>query len=343
MGALLHDIGKGYPGGDHSVVGAVHARTIAQRMGFAESDVDVVVALTRHHLLLPDTATRRDSSDPVTIEMVTSAVDGSTEVLRLLHQLAIADAAATGPAAWSDWKAGLIADLVAARGVRADRRRPAQPTPPLDDERRALAEAGELAVVVRGQEVVVAAPDGVGVLYRTAGVLALHLLNIRQASIQTHDGMAVNSFVVEPRFGRVPDPLLIRADLARALAGELPLAERLREKERAYSDGRRGERRPPSVSWFDDEATDATVLEIRTEDSIGLLTRHHRGARAHPVRRALGPDLVARLLGDLGVLPGRPARPPDQPGDPRRPRGRAAPHLDIAHSESEFEVGVTGR
>src|SRR5205823_5817545 len=31
VGSLLHDIGKGYPG-DHSVVGAVHARTIAERM-----------------------------------------------------------------------------------------------------------------------------------------------------------------------------------------------------------------------------------------------------------------------------------------------------------------------
>ncbi len=60
------------------------------------------------------------------------------------------------------------------------------PAPPLDDERRALAEAGQLAVVVRDREIVVAAPDGVGVLYRTAGVLALHLLDVRQASIRTY-------------------------------------------------------------------------------------------------------------------------------------------------------------
>ncbi len=83
-----------------------------------------------------------------------------------------------------------------------------------------------------------AAPDGVGVLYRTAGVLALHLLDVRQASIRTYRRMAVNSFVVEPRFGRLPDPALLRAELARALAGELPLAERLREKERAYAAAR---------------------------------------------------------------------------------------------------------
>jgi [protein-PII] uridylyltransferase len=188
----------------------------------------------------------------------------------LLQMLSIADAAATGPAAWSDWKGALFAELTArSRAALHGAELPA--TPPLDDERRELAEAGKLAVIMRDRDVVVAAPDGVGVLYRTAGVLALHLLDIRQASIRTYEGMAVNAFVVEPRFGRTPDATLVRADLARALNGEMPLADRLREKERAYSE--RGRKRPPTIKWFDEEATDATVLEIRTEDSIGLLTR----------------------------------------------------------------------
>jgi [protein-PII] uridylyltransferase len=269
VGALLHDIGKGYPG-DHSIVGAEYTRKIAGRMGFNDHDVEVIAALTRHHLLLPDTATRRDLNDPLTIMIVTDAVDRSAEVLGLLHALSIADAAATGPAAWSDWKAALIAELTSrSRAVLHGDDLPS--TPPLDRERRELADAGKLAVLIRDREVVVAAPDGVGVLYRTTGVLALHLLDIRQASIRTHAGMAVNSFVVEPRFGRAPDPVLVRADLARALEGELPLADRLREKERAYAE--RARKRPPTIKWFNEEATDATVLEIRTEDSIGLLTR----------------------------------------------------------------------
>jgi [protein-PII] uridylyltransferase len=90
--------------------------------------------------------------------------------------------------------------------------------------------------------------------------------------------MAVNSFVVSPRFGHVPDPTLMRADLARALDGELGLAQRLRDKELLYNERNHGERagpgrRPPDITWFDDAATDATVLEIRAEDSIGLLCR----------------------------------------------------------------------
>jgi [protein-PII] uridylyltransferase len=278
VGALLHDIGKGYPG-DHSVVGAVHAEAIAKRMGFDADDVETIRALVRHHLLLPDTATRRDLDDPVTVKIVSDALDGSADVLDLLHQLTIADAAATGPGAWSDWKAGLIEELVArARLVLSGS--PLPPVPPLDAERLALAEAGELAVVIRdsqaGVQVVVAAPDSLGVLYRTAGVLALHSLDVRSADISTYRQMAVNTFVVEPRFGTLPDPALVRGDLAHALNGTLGLAERLRQKEHAYARaGRAAESSPapPTVLWFDDEATDATVLEFRAGDSIGLLCR----------------------------------------------------------------------
>ena len=230
----------------------------------------------RHHLLLPDTATRRDLDDPVTVKIVSEALGGSGDLLDLLHQLTIADAAATGPGAWSDWKAGLIAELVArARLVLAGSALP--PVAPLDADRMALAETGELAVVIRagapGTEVIVAAPDAVGVLYRTAGVLALHSLDVRSASISTYRGMAINTFVVEPRFGSLPDVAVVRADLAHALDGGLGLADRLRQKERAYSRTPQVSAAPPTVLWFDDEATDATVVELRAADSIGLLCR----------------------------------------------------------------------
>lgn len=270
LGALLHDIGKGFPdGGDHSSVGAEHAGTIARRMGFAESDVITISGLARYHLLLPDTALRRDLEDPATIRIVADVVAGSRQLVRLLHALAVADAYATGPAAWSEWKAGLIAELVARVTSALDGDPPRRPVG-LDDERRELAERGELAVITHDNQIIVAAPEGTGVLHRTAGVLALHLLDVRQASIATHAGMAVNSFVVEPRFGQLPDPTLLRADLGRALSGDLPLADRLRQKERSYAS--RPSSREPTVLWFD-EATEASVLEIRTEDSIGLLAR----------------------------------------------------------------------
>jgi [protein-PII] uridylyltransferase len=71
----------------------------------------------------------------------------------------------------------------------------------------------------------------------------------------------------------MPDPVLVRSDLARALKGELGLADKLAEKERTYSRRPPGAaHRRPSVLWFDD-ATDATVVEFRGEDEIGLLSR----------------------------------------------------------------------
>ncbi len=145
--------------------------------------------------------------------------------------------------------------------------------PDIDDELRRLAEAGELAVRVRGDEVVVAAPDTVGALYRTAGVLALQLLDVRSASIRTHAGMAVNTFVVEPRFGRMPTEQLLRSELTRVLAGDTGLAEQLREKERAYARPDNADRQHSTVHWFDEQASGATVLEYRGPDAIGLLCR----------------------------------------------------------------------
>jgi [protein-PII] uridylyltransferase len=105
-------------------------------------------------------------------------------------------------------------------------------------------------------------------------VLALHSLDVRSASIRTHAGMAVNAFVVEPRFGSLPDPAVVRGDLSRAIDGSLAIDDRLVAKERSYERGTPARpHRPASVHWFDEEATDATVLELRTDDAIGLLHR----------------------------------------------------------------------
>ncbi|QPP06346.1 [protein-PII] uridylyltransferase [Streptomyces bathyalis] len=110
VAALLHDIGKGWPG-DHSVVGETIAYDMAGRMGFDPPDADVLARLVRHHLLLVETATRRDLDDPATIRSVADVVGGAG-TLELLHALTEADALATGPAAWSAWRGTLVADLV---------------------------------------------------------------------------------------------------------------------------------------------------------------------------------------------------------------------------------------
>jgi [protein-PII] uridylyltransferase len=236
--------------------------------------------MVRHHLLLPDTATRRDLADPMTVRTVVDAVAGSRDLLELLHALAIADGLATGPAAWTDWKADLVAELVD-RARDAMTGQPPQPPPVLSAAQREMAEAiapagagtGEVAVRVDGDSVTVAAPDRPGLLSRTAGVLALHQLDVRAASAVTLGPTAVDVFTVSPRFGRGPDPALLRADLARALAGTLPLADKLAAKEAAYGSEPSETQPPPRVLWLDGAATGATVLELRAADAAGLLHR----------------------------------------------------------------------
>jgi [protein-PII] uridylyltransferase len=118
----------------------------------------------------------------------------------------------------------------------------------------------------------VIAPDRPGALNRTAGVLALHGLQVRAATIRSHAGKAVNTYHVEPLFGGLPDAAVLRGDLARTLTDVGDLQDRLERKERDY---RRGPdlRRPPVVSWPVDAATDAGLLEVRADWSLGLLYR----------------------------------------------------------------------
>jgi [protein-PII] uridylyltransferase len=108
--ALLHDIGKAEPSGGHSERGAKMVEAILSEKGLARSDIDTVVFLVREHLLLFDTASRRDINDEETAILVARRV-GSVSRLKKLYLLSVADAMATGPKAWNDWTASLLRGL----------------------------------------------------------------------------------------------------------------------------------------------------------------------------------------------------------------------------------------
>lgn len=109
LSALLHDVGKG-SGEDHSVAGQRIAERAASRMGLDPELAEEVAFLVRHHLLLVDTATRRDLDDGAVVQAVARTV-GTPRRLRLLYLLTIADGRATGPEGWSDWKGALARTL----------------------------------------------------------------------------------------------------------------------------------------------------------------------------------------------------------------------------------------
>ena len=110
LGALLHDIGK-VGKGDHVPIGADIARAQLDAMGLRPHTAELAAFMVAEHLLLPDTATRRDLTDENLIMDVAATV-GTLESLAALYLLAVADAAATGPAAWTPWRRALVRELV---------------------------------------------------------------------------------------------------------------------------------------------------------------------------------------------------------------------------------------
>jgi [protein-PII] uridylyltransferase len=269
VSALLHDLGKGWPG-DHSVTGEVVARDVAHRVGFSDADAELVAQAARHHLLLPMVATRRDLDDPVTVEQVARTV-GSRPLLELLHALATADGLATGPAAWNDWKAGLVSDLV--RRVSAVLAGDPPPGPgPLREDQVALAKEGRPAAVVTDHEVTVVAPDRPGLLWRAAGVLASHRLAVRGANATSVGSTAVAVFNVASEYGDPPDRSLVASDLRRMLEGRLDVEERLERRARAARP-HGAMVAPPKVTLVDGASLTATVVEVRAHDEPGLLWR----------------------------------------------------------------------
>jgi [protein-PII] uridylyltransferase len=111
LGALLHDIGKN-GAGRHVPEGDRLAGVALARMRVPDADRSIAHWMVRDHLLLSDTATRRDLGDEDLILDVAAKVE-TGERLAALYVLTVADAAATGPLAWTPWRSALVRELVA--------------------------------------------------------------------------------------------------------------------------------------------------------------------------------------------------------------------------------------
>ena len=109
VAVMLHDIAKGR-GGDHSDLGADIALELCPRLGLSTEETESVSWLVKSHLLMSNTAFKRDLDDPQTIAAFAEAVQ-SPERLRLLLVLTCADIRAVGPNVWNNWKATLLREL----------------------------------------------------------------------------------------------------------------------------------------------------------------------------------------------------------------------------------------
>jgi [protein-PII] uridylyltransferase len=282
LAALLHDIGKIAGAQDHAKVGAPRAATVVRRLGLDESEVEVVELLTREHLRLIELATRRDPSDSQTIAAVTDAVAGRRDVLELLRALTEADASAVGTAAWTDWRAHLLEELVV--GARAALGDSATASVSVAEEIEDLLSPDVVAGVAMGEPYVVISPiagayridvfdrDRLGLFGDTAGLLAADGFIVRTARVRTQEGIAANQWQVDSPGGDAPDPAAIGRGLSSLAQGD---RASLRALERRRGPATRGvgmDPRPlPRVAVVPHASQESTVIEIRAQDRPGLL------------------------------------------------------------------------
>jgi [protein-PII] uridylyltransferase len=271
--ALFHDIGKGTEE-DHSDRGERLIEPLAKRIGFSSEDVETIKLLVKHHLLLSATATRRDLDDPATIASVVEVIP-NLQALELLHALSIADGEATGRAAWTDWKASLVADLVK-RVALAITDNTVALQPELTPDQRVKADSGALSVSIEDRDSVYAieivVPDKTGLLSIVAGVLNLLRLDVRSARTKSHGNSAVMEWIV------IPDPhapalteKTLHRELEEALRNKSSLAQRIEERIQAYAQLPTIPVPDPVIETFLDAATDATIIEVRSHDRPALL------------------------------------------------------------------------
>ena len=304
VGALMHDLGKGYPG-DHTEAGVELVDTVIGRMGFDAADTQVIRAMVQHHLLLPETATRRDLSDPRTAANVADAV-GDLLTLELLHALTEADSRATGPAAWSTWKKSLIDELVGmATEVIRGEAPPVTVAPSVEHLARlaalvALDGAVHIEHETQGEVDLLrlVSRDRAGLFAHIAGVLALHGLDVVGASAVTGaDGVAVDEFRISRVSASPPNWPKVDHDLRGALSGELDVDTRLEQRLGSHSRRRRAVSAlaPRLEVLVSNEASDSTtVVEVRAPDAPAVLYR-----LANALSRS-GLDVRSAVVATLG-------------------------------------------
>ena len=304
--ALFHDIGKGSEE-DHSLRGERLIAPLAKRVGFPEEDVAIIKLLVKHHLLLSATATRRDLDDPATIQSIVDVIP-DLNTLELLHALSIADGEATGSGAWSDWKATLVADLVARVKKAMTGSSTVAKQPVISAQQLSLAQTGILHVNLEkrenGYSIEIISPDKTGLLSLVAGVLNTSRLDVRSARTKTHGNSAVMKWIVTPEpYAPEVTAEYLRAEIERAFNDATHIEEKLITRAEAYAAIPAIPVPDPVVEIFNDGATEATIIEVRSHDRPGLLFRIGAGITQSKIdiRSAIVTTLGAEAIDTLYV------------------------------------------
>jgi [protein-PII] uridylyltransferase len=106
LALLYHDVGKARDG-DHSIVGAEMAASMASRLELDEEARQTIDFLIRNHLKMSRIAFRRDTEDPEVVRQFASLFS-TEEHLKMLVLLTLADVGAVSPDTLTPWKEELL-------------------------------------------------------------------------------------------------------------------------------------------------------------------------------------------------------------------------------------------
>lgn len=279
---LCHDIAKGQ-GGGHADRGQAITHAIALRLGLSSAQAETAAWLVAHHLLLSETAFKRDLDDPKTIADFVNIVQ-SPERLRLLLLITVADIKAVGPSIWNGWKGALMRELYqrCARQMGIDSLRIPQDLSSADEtlltqwrsdpSRPALTiTADEFRAVTHIRCCVRNQPHLFRVL---AGVFAWIGASIVSARITVYaDDAALAAIAIQDVHGRAFAEAARLTKLPQllqeGLAGDLAFNEEL-PRRRHVSRGREVAIEP-AIFVDNQVSNECTVIEVNARDRLGLL------------------------------------------------------------------------
>lgn len=332
LAGFFHDIGKGWPRGDHSRRGAMVAKEVGRRLEApgllrwsAEETADLAW-LVEEHLTLSDTAQRRDLSDPALIQALAQKI-GSGERLTMLLLLTYADMKSTSPKVWTTWKRALLLQLhervkaaleegpVAAPGHKEARRQQA-----ITELAHALGERGEVVDREAGAQFVAAVPDR-------------YLLSVRPRHMARHFGLWRRSIadgrpslhlrhLVREDASRLTLSCPDRPGLLAVLAGVLA-AHRLQILSAEIY----------SMEWMEGDQLRRGALDVLwIKDEAGHAALHNESWTK------VEADLVAALAGQLEVQALVEKR--SRPGLPDRPRPWVKSEVVISNRASQSDTVI---
>jgi [protein-PII] uridylyltransferase len=300
LGLLLHDIGKALPG-DHVVNGAIIAETVCERLGLDEDEVRRVRMLIYHHLDMSELTLHREPEAHLLARF--AAVLEDRKNLDLLYLLTVLDIRSVGRNTWTSWKAYQLEQLykslrkrfdtpegaLSAQGAHEDAGMPSYERDTLAEDRQrhkkwleGLAPFG-IQIHCEGfhgfERLTVCGWDRMGFLRDIIGCISSEGYNILSAHIYSMpDEKVLDIFSVEPpRLPAIPDEKRVRNLYAKwngiisgAASAEALIAERLRlyPLKQLRPKQRRAE---PRVEVDTSSSPIATIIEIRAEDTFGLL------------------------------------------------------------------------